>query len=144
MPTVNVISGKTWVREYRKYDEHGEREFKAELQMRNPQVVIGVKQTLSYARDVIDAYSQQGHSPEGKSPTQEWMANKRAKLTAGLRYVILKRDGFRCCKCGKSQVDANYVRLEVDHKIPVSQWGRTVEENLETLCRDCNRGKADT
>jgi len=139
----NVISGKTWVREYHKFKELGDREFEAELKTTNPQVVIGVKQTLSYARDVIDAHSRQGQSPEGKTPTQEWIANERAKLTAGLRYLILKRDGFRCCKCGKSQADANYVRLEVDHKIPVSQWGRTIEGNLETLCRDCNQGKAD-
>jgi hypothetical protein len=139
----NMVMGKTWVREYRKFEEQGDQQFETELQTRNPKVVIRVKQTLSYARDVIEAYSGKDKSAEGEAPSQEWMADERSKLTAGLRYLILKRDGFRCCKCGKSQADANYVRLEVDHKVPVSRWGRTIEGNLETLCRDCNRGKTD-
>ena len=133
--------GKTWVRSYLKYEEHiGQVE--GTVSRKDPGVVIKVKQTLQFC-DYIDAHLSRPVADECQSPSEEWIACERAKLSAGLRYVILKRDGFRCRKCGKSQVDDNFVRLEVDHILPVSKWGRTIEENLETLCRDCNKGKSD-
>jgi len=143
----NTVLGKTWVREYRKYQDRDSPRFAADSNTRDPNVVIGIKQTLAYARDVIKAYEETGRDSDAAEsdsrPSDEWMARERGKLTAGLRYLILKRDGFRCRLCGKSATDDNYVKLEVDHKLPVSRWGRTVEENLHTVCRDCNRGKSD-
>ena len=53
----------------------------------------------------------------------------------------MKRDSFTCVKCGANGVG---IRLEVDHKIPVSQGGSDTLDNLQTLCFDCNRGKRDT
>lgn len=64
---------------------------------------------------------------------------ERSKLTPTLRYDIMKRDGFRCCLCGRSA--DNGIELEVDHIVPISKGGNTVYSNLQTLCRDCNRGK---
>ena len=66
---------------------------------------------------------------------------ERAKMTTTLRYSILKRDNFKCVICGRGSEDG--VKLQVDHIIPVSKGGKTVEENLRTLCKDCNRGKSD-
>ncbi len=67
---------------------------------------------------------------------------QRALMSDGLRYSILKRDGFRCCICGSSQADG--VKLEVDHIIPVSKGGKTIADNLQTLCERCNRGKGNS
>ena len=66
---------------------------------------------------------------------------ERQMLTPGLRYDILKRDNFRCQICGRSARDGAI--LEVDHKHPIARGGKTEPNNLWTLCRDCNRGKAD-
>ena len=33
--------------------------------------------------------------------------------------------------------------LEIDHIIPISKGGCTVEENLQTLCWKCNRAKSN-
>ncbi|RKX24889.1 MAG: hypothetical protein DRP45_07160 [Candidatus Zixiibacteriota bacterium] len=33
--------------------------------------------------------------------------------------------------------------MEVDHKIPWSKGGETIEENLQTLCSECNQGKSN-
>ena len=66
---------------------------------------------------------------------------ERAKMTDSLRYDILKRDGFRCQICGSTQKDG--VKLHVDHIYPVSKGGRTVPENLQTLCERCNMGKSN-
>jgi len=60
---------------------------------------------------------------------------ERGKATLKLRYEILKRDGFKCTSCGSQD------QLEVDHIIPISNGGKTVEGNLQTLCFKCNRGK---
>ncbi len=60
-----------------------------------------------------------------------------------LRYLILRRDHFRCCACGRSPANEPGVQLEVDHVVAWSAGGETVEANLQTLCERCNGGKAD-
>ena len=67
--------------------------------------------------------------------------NERHKLTKKLRYQVLKRDHYRCVICGRSAKDG--VKLHVDHIKPVAQGGKTVLNNLRTLCADCNLGKSD-
>lgn len=51
------------------------------------------------------------------------------------------RDGFRCVKCGRGREDG--VKLHVDHIKPVSRGGKSVLNNLQTLCEDCNCGKGN-
>jgi 5-methylcytosine-specific restriction endonuclease McrA len=63
---------------------------------------------------------------------------RRKPIPPGLRYDVLVRAKFRCEACG---VPASQARLEIDHKIPVSQGGLTVLKNLQVLCLSCNRGK---
>ena len=66
---------------------------------------------------------------------------QRSLMSAGLRYDVMKRDGFRCVLCGRGA--DNGVKLHVDHILPVSKGGKTVMNNLRTLCSDCNLGKSD-
>lgn len=66
---------------------------------------------------------------------------ERSKLSKKLRYEILERDNYKCVLCGRSADDG--VVLHVDHIIPISKGGKTVAENLRTLCADCNLGKSD-
>ena len=70
---------------------------------------------------------------------QERRRQERAKVTPKLRYNVLKRDGFRCVRCGASASDG--AKLHVDHIIPVSRGGKTEMSNLQTLCEACNLGK---
>ena len=58
-----------------------------------------------------------------------------------LRFLVMKRDHFRCKLCGASSTPS--VELQVDHIIPYSKSGETVFENLQTLCDRCNIGKSD-
>lgn len=67
--------------------------------------------------------------------------HERAMMTDQLRYDIMKRDGFRCQLCGRTQSDG--VKLHVDHIKPVSKGGKTIPSNLRTLCEQCNLGKKD-
>ena len=74
-----------------------------------------------------------------KNLYKESIKYQRALMTYSKRYDILKRDGFRCQICGRTQLDG--AKLEVDHIIPVSKGGKTVDHNLQTLCHECNQGK---
>lgn len=60
-------------------------------------------------------------------------------MTNSKRYDIFKRDNFMCKICGRTANDD--AKLEVDHIIPVSKGGKSIDSNLQTLCRECNQGK---
>ena len=62
-------------------------------------------------------------------------------IPKGLRYDILRRDGFKCKICGRSAADG--IKLHVDHIIPFSKGGKTTPSNLRTLCQECNIGKSN-
>ena len=63
----------------------------------------------------------------------------RVGISVAQRFVIFKRDSYRCCICGASAEGGS--RLEVDHKVAVARGGTNSEDNLWTLCFECNRGK---
>jgi hypothetical protein len=68
------------------------------------------------------------------------VALSREPIPAGLRFAVLRRDGFRCAYCGRGEPDG--VRLHIDHLEPVARGGRTDLDNLVTACADCNLGKS--
>lgn len=72
--------------------------------------------------------------------TKQRPKSKRRAISKKLRLLILERDGFKCCLCGRT---ARETKLEVDHKVPVAKGGTDSLNNLWTLCIDCNRGKSD-
>ena len=59
------------------------------------------------------------------------------------RFSVFLRDGFRCVSCGKSPVTHPGVVLHCDHILPWSKGGETIDENLETKCKQCNLGKGN-
>ena len=60
-----------------------------------------------------------------------------------LYFRVLSRDRFTCCACGASPATIPGTRLQVDHVVPWSKLGETLEANLQTLCERCNQGKSD-
>lgn len=60
-----------------------------------------------------------------------------------LRFIILKRDNFKCRICGRSPSNDPRIVLEIDHIKPWSNGGETIHENLQTLCSVCNSGKSN-
>ena len=54
-----------------------------------------------------------------------------------IRQRILEKFNHKCNYCGFTD------ELEIDHIIPVSKGGRADEDNLQVLCRHCNRKKKD-
>ena len=80
---------------------------------------------------------------ESKLTASAFVKEQRTLMTKKLREFIKTRDNFTCCNCGNSiNIEPNLL-LEIDHIIPVAKGGRTVEDNLQTLCWKCNRAKSD-
>lgn len=63
----------------------------------------------------------------------------RLQISPALRYEIFQRDGRKCRICGRS---GDAVTLRVDHIRPQAKGGSNKKSNLQTLCEDCNTGKA--
>ena len=85
-------------------------------------------------------------STEATKPKQLSTNKKRTARDPTLRmqFRIMRRDDFKCVKCGRSPATEPKLRLEIDHILPWSKGGETFEENLQTLCYDCNRGKGNS
>ncbi len=60
--------------------------------------------------------------------------DNRMKRTAYEKQKVI------CCKCG---THFELEQMEADHITPWSQGGKTLAENCQMLCRDCNRKKSD-
>lgn len=62
---------------------------------------------------------------------------KRKTIYLKMRMQALLRDNFKCVMCG---ADKTVSRIEIDHINENKNDNRL--ENLQTLCEDCNKGKA--
>lgn len=84
------------------------------------------------------------------------MTNKSG-VPGSLRRRVFERDGYTCRKCHLRGYRLRHpsgavtnptahpgVYLSIDHVIPQSMGGESVEANLQTLCTDCNRKKGTT
>ena len=60
---------------------------------------------------------------------------KRKPIPKSVREEVFKRDNYCCVKCGSTK------NLEVDHDESLANGGTDHIDNLQTLCRDCNRRK---
>ncbi len=80
---------------------------------------------------------------EEKLTIRAFTKEQRALMTNKLRECIKKRDDFTCRFCGNSTHSEPNLLLEIDHIIPVSKGGCTIEDNLQTLCWKCNRAKSN-
>ncbi len=67
----------------------------------------------------------------------------KRNISSRLRFIIMKRENFKCKRCGRSPATDPKIVLHVDHIIAYSNGGETVSENLETLCSICNIGKSN-
>lgn len=71
---------------------------------------------------------------------------KRRRVSPTQRKTVLERDGYKCRICGISRqyLDdkapglGEYLRLEIDHIVPIAQGGTSDTSNLQCLCWRCN------
>jgi len=75
--------------------------------------------------------------------THSVTVGEKRNVGLGMRYKILSRDNFKCVRCGASPAIDHTCKLHIDHIVPFSKRGKTVFENLQTLCEKCNLGKGN-
>lgn len=82
---------------------------------------------------------------DNSSQTKKKKTEKRTNRIANLRqrFRVMKRDNFKCVLCGSSPAKDSRCELHIDHIIPWSRGGETIEDNLRTLCSRCNLGKSN-
>lgn len=78
-----------------------------------------------------------------KSKGLKYQQENSRNVSLSLRLRVLNRDNFRCVFCGKSPATDIGTKLHIDHIEPFSKGGKSVLENLQTLCEECNLGKSD-
>lgn len=97
---------------------------------------------ISYVNEPTDAAGVAAISASPAAPeSEEASVSEPRSISLSLRYKVLCRDRFRCVICGRSPANNLGVELHVDHVVPWSKGGQNKEENLRTLCFDCNLGK---
>lgn len=62
--------------------------------------------------------------------------NQRKPIPTSVKKAVWKRDGGKCVNCG-SEID-----IEYDHIIPVAKGGSSTIQNVQILCKRCNRKKS--
>lgn len=60
---------------------------------------------------------------------------RRPAIPIPIRRSVLERDGYACRRCGSQD------SIEIDHVHPFSKGGTDQVDNLQALCKPCNRTK---
>ncbi|MBM3548584.1 MAG: HNH endonuclease [Alphaproteobacteria bacterium] len=93
------------------------------------------------AQFIAYANAQDARPP---TPTEDVSGRKTGRdPSLRMRFRVMKRDNFACRACGASPALQPGLSLHVDHIEAWSRGGRTIDENLQTLCRPCNLGKSN-
>jgi len=60
-----------------------------------------------------------------------------------MRFLVMRRDDFKCRYCGRSPANNPGLELHIDHVQAYSKDGPATMENLRTACNVCNIGKSN-
>ena len=107
---------------------------------RIPRDPAWVAQRISSTEPVdLDRLEQLGFIAECSESTTEAQVTWSSRYVSDeLRSKVLRRDEHRCTSCKSTE------NLEIDHVLPISQGGSSECDNLQVLCRSCNRKKRTT
>lgn len=100
-----------------------------------PSLVDGANVCEPCAELIANAYSKchSGVWLTWKNPPT--IVPKKGKIPRSLATKVFERDAYRCVACG------GHKNLTCDHILAESKGGKTIFENLQTMCRSCNSRK---
>ena len=74
-----------------------------------------------------------------RGPGKAILRKSQRQIDQHISWRVFRRDGYCCRYCGRDDVP-----LTVDHVILWEQGGATVEDNLVSACRRCNKVRGNT
>jgi hypothetical protein len=107
---------------------------------------------VEYANRETTIDEELGHFMEEKpsvldevdsSPPSSGLQRSSRSISWRIRFLVMRRDAFKCRVCGRSPANDSIVVLHIDHIKAWSTGGETVMDNLQTLCEQCNIGKGN-
>jgi 5-methylcytosine-specific restriction endonuclease McrA len=123
--TAYVVKFGTWRKALQEFIKWANSERLKEVD--NKQLIDNNKSTTVKTKPVQNICLSNGKRDRRRTPNPK------------LRFLVMKEDKYQCRICERSVSDG--IKLEVDHIIPWAKGGRTIYENLRTLCSKCNKGK---
>jgi len=96
---------------------------------------------VAFINQAEDTSSEADHQTVNKLESPKPVTSRY--INWRLRFVVMRRDNFKCRICGRTPATDPSVTLDVDHIKAWSKGGPTILENLQTLCTKCNIGKSD-
>lgn len=97
-----------------------------------------IAQLLRDDEDVNDITNQRGIYEYLLSGDERHLSIRR--FSDKMARTAYERQGGKCPKCGKR---FSIEEMQADHITPWAKGGKTVAENCQMLCADCNRRKSD-
>ena len=107
----------------------------------NDEIVDYKKQTFDKVEvmDLIDRLNDRsGYYYNDRGIWDSLCRVERGKVSNKLRIRVYERDGYKCRYCGRGEDECS---LQIDHIKPISKGGKSIYDNLQTLCEDCNKQK---
>ena len=95
--------------------------------------------TTRWESDCLTDFEQYLEDKGFEEKTYSFKCSSRKAIPGTIRQNVLMRDNYTCQICGATVEDG--AKLEIDHIIPYSKGGTDKENNLQVLCRQCNREK---
>lgn len=114
--------------------KHCEYEYRIKIEPDNPQKLVNLfnlfmegRSSFAETKDTFPIWLMEIRKPQ--------ITNQRIPIPSNVKRGVWKRDNGKCVICGSE------VELEFDHIIPVSRGGSSTIQNIQILCKKCNRKK---
>lgn len=129
------------------WEHYGRQPRRTELAVYPSQISWGAyRRRFNSWMDALAQFVSYANARDARPPSYaEAQSGHRTARAPSLRrrFRVLKRDNFSCRACGASPALTQGLSLHIDHIIAWSIGGETVDENLQTLCEQCNLGKSN-
>lgn len=93
---------------------------------------IGARSPVDIEELILRGFLEPYDEDRARGKREDWASRY---VSAQTRTALLSAAQNRCAACGSAD------KLEIDHIVPISQGGTGDPNNLQVLCRQCNRRK---
>lgn len=111
-----------------------------------PQEILGDDfSLLRMARDEWQRFLRQSDLQETEvlqhglaGPTKAILRKSQRQIDAHVMWAVFRRDNYTCRYCGNNQVP-----LTIDHIVLWEEGGPTIDINLLSACKNCNKARGN-